>query len=214
MAVAIVSEYRVSRAGGTAFIEAARRALARAADAGARAAIRRDLVAGEATDACSLCAWFATAEARADFLDAIADQLEAPLAPLVDTGTVSLVGRAFLDELPAREEAAPPPPVLTSLRFRVKPGREVEADQALLAGIELRRGLGIEAHLYATQHAGARQGLRYLEIHAASHRALVDDAARVVANRARLGGLGPIPQAIAAGAMSIVESALSTHTVL
>ena len=82
------------------------------------------------------------------------------------------------------------------------------------------RGLSCAAHSESKPTCTSRNtqahgtGLRFLDIHASSHKALAEDAASVVANRQRLGGLGPIPRAIAAGAMTMTGSTISTLVAL
>ena len=211
MTVAAVEEYRVPVAQRDAFLAAVRESFGLASGHGAGTSLRSTLVGAELTDVLSAVFTFPDAIARRAYLDVVTDPgttLDA-MDRILFHGNVTRLGRTFLDEIPATNEATEPPLVVSSISFRVSPGREAETDQALLAGVELRRGLGIEAHLYVVQYAGSRTGLRTLAIHGASHEALARDAAAVVANRQRLGGLGPIPLAIAAGAMAMTDNSVS-----
>lgn len=201
MAALLETHLQVSPQAKAGFLSAARSTLAAAEAAGAVAALRQIQIGGDHLGDYLIRLTFADQQARADYLD-----IEAADGLHLEGVTAR---RRFLDE-PAGCAPGAQPQVIASLSWIVAPGREREADQALIAGTEVRRPLGIESHLYVAAYAGAQTGLRYFEIHAESQGRLTRDAAEVVANRGRLGGLGPIPKAMQMGVFVMGASTIST----
>jgi hypothetical protein len=217
MTVASVNQYRVGAGQRDAFLSAVRETFALAGSLGAATALRTTLVGGEMSGLQSAIFWFANAVARGEYLDAVTRPEHVSkhaLTLLTRAGGVTLIGRSFLDELSPGTAPPEQPPVLATVRVQVTPAREAEADEALRQAVELRGNLGIEAHAYAAQYSGAATGFRFLAIHASSHKQLAEDAARVVAWRQQTGGLGPIPRAVASGAMIMTGSTISTLVAL
>lgn len=202
MAVILECRYGVTPDQQGAFLAAARATLAYAEGQGALASLRRVLVGGGLANDHLLRLVFGDPMARAAYLDAEAG----------DPGLAAMAlpcARRFLEEVPAAAAPRPQPGAISSSVWIPAPGREADADAALVAGTEVRRLLAIEAHVYQVQYGGAETGQRLFEIHGADVGKLTSDAAEVVANRARLGGLGPIPKAIQDGVMTTGAAVIS-----
>lgn len=214
MAVAAVNQYRLEPGQREAFLSAVRETFKLIESLGGKPSLRQTLYGGELSGIQSTIVQFPTAVARGAYIDEVTkpeNVAKNALVQLQRSGGVTLVGRSFLNETPAAEALAAISQVISVGRFRIVPGRLADGEAALTEAKSIRQALGVDAHTYTIANGGANTGVRLLTTHAGSHKELAEITQRVTAQTE---GMGPLPRAVEAGAVTLLGIGVSTLVAL
>ena len=204
MAVQSITQYRIVPGGGKAFFSAMAEEQALRTRQGAVASLRMIIVGGEATDIIGQILAFPTAAARAAAMDeAMKDPDESPLVYALRAADppASVLGRIYLNEFPETELVPAAPAVVTTLRWRINPGRLLEGEAAMLDVRRIQSEAGGDAHLWTLNAAGPSTGERWMSVGNASWAESEERIARVMAGVAARGTRGPMTTVFESGAV-------------